>query len=113
MIPATSLLLCLTLFKNLALISCISNKFIGYIFGKDFLNMFFNTMAMEYLMDFDNEFESAYFRFLPGVAVDIYDNMFVTYRENVRLIREDHHSNHSDVSGVSLGYHLNCSCLYL
>tara|TARA_B110001450_G_scaffold256977_1_gene289900 strand:+ start:4882 stop:5775 length:894 start_codon:yes stop_codon:yes gene_type:complete len=55
---------------------------------KDFLNMFFNTLAMEFLMEMDNEFERAYFSYLPGVAVDIYDNMFVTYRENHIMIAQ-------------------------
>lgn len=55
---------------------------------RDFLNMFFNTLAMEFLMDMDNEFERLYMSFLPGVAVDIYDNMFVTYRDNVVLVNE-------------------------
>lgn len=54
----------------------------------DFLNMFFNTLAMEFLMDMDNEFERLYLTFLPGVAVDIYDNMFVSYRDNLILVNE-------------------------
>ena len=55
---------------------------------RDFLNMFFNTLAMEFLMDMDNEFERLYLSFLPEVAVDIYDNMFVTYRDNMVLVNE-------------------------
>ena len=54
----------------------------------DFLNMFFNTIAMEFLMDMDNEFERQYFSFLPGVAVDIYDNMFVSYRDNILMVND-------------------------
>lgn len=94
MIPATSFIVMFDTFQEFGFNLLVYLTNLWVIFSeKDFLNMFFNTMAMEYLMDFDNEFESAYFRFLPGVAVDIYDNMFVTYRENVRLIREkDHHS---------------------
>jgi hypothetical protein len=60
---------------------------------KDFLNMFFNTLAMEFLMDMDNEFERLYFSFLPEVAEDIYDNMFVTYRDNIILVNEKTHSS--------------------
>jgi len=55
---------------------------------KDFLNMFFNTLAMEFLMEMDNEFEKAYFSYLPGVAVDIYDNLFVTYREHSIMVQQ-------------------------
>lgn len=59
----------------------------------DFLNMFFNTLAMEFLMEMDNEFERAYFSYLPGVAADIYDNMFVTYRENHILVAQKKHTS--------------------
>jgi len=60
---------------------------------KDFLNMFFNTLAMEFLMEMDNEFESIYFSYLPGVAADIYDNKFVTYRENAILVAQKKHDS--------------------
>ncbi len=59
----------------------------------DFLNMFFNTLAMEFLMEMDNEFESIYFSYLPGVAADIYDNKFVTYRENAILVAQKKHDS--------------------
>ena len=55
---------------------------------QDFLNMFFNTLAMEFLMEMDNEFERAYFSYLPGVAADIYDTMFVTYREQSIMVQQ-------------------------
>lgn len=29
-----------------------------------------------------------YFRFVPGAAEDIYDNIFVTYQENKKIIEE-------------------------
>lgn len=94
MIPATSFIVIIDTFQEFGFNLLVYLTNLWVIFSeKDFLNMFFNTMAMEYLMEADNEFESAYFKFLPGVAADIYDNMFVSYRENVRLIREkDHHS---------------------
>lgn len=60
---------------------------------QDFLNMFFNTLAMEFLMEMDNEFERAYFSYLPGVATDIYDHMFVTYRENHILVAQKKHTS--------------------
>ena len=55
---------------------------------QDFLNMFFNTLAMEFLMEMDNEFERAYFSYLPGVAADIFDSMFVTHRENAIMVQQ-------------------------
>jgi hypothetical protein len=55
---------------------------------QDFLNMFFNTLAMEFLMEMDNEFEKTYFSYLPGVAADIYDSTFVTHRENSIMVRQ-------------------------
>ena len=42
---------------------------------QDFINMFCNTLVMEWLMDMDNEFQKTYFSYLPGVAEDIYDNL--------------------------------------
>lgn len=94
MIPATSFIVMFDTFQEFGFNLLVYLTNLWVIFSeKDFLNMFFNTMAMEYLMEADNEFESAYFQFLPGVAADIYDNMFVSYRENVVLIRDkEHHS---------------------
>ncbi len=50
--------------------------------------MFFTTLAMRFLMDMENEFERMYCTFLPEVAVDIYDSMFVSYRDNLILVNE-------------------------
>ena len=38
-------------------------------------------MALEFVMDIDNEFEKAYFELVPGAAADIYDHVFVSYDE--------------------------------
>ena len=38
-------------------------------------------------MMLDNEFEELYFQYLPGAAEDIYDNIFVSYYENVEYTR--------------------------
>lgn len=89
MIPSTSYIVMLDTFQEFGfnLLVYITNLWI--IFAEpDFLNMFFNTIAMEFLMDMDNEFERQYFSFLPGVAADIYDNMFVTYRENKLMVND-------------------------
>jgi len=54
----------------------------------DIRDMILNSLAMEFLMILDNEFEEMYFRFVPGAAEDIYDNIFVTYQENKKIIEE-------------------------
>ena len=46
----------------------------------DIRDMILNLLAMEFLMVLDNEFEELYFRYVPGAAEDIYDNVFVTYK---------------------------------
>ena len=81
MIPSTSYIVMLDTFQEFGFNLLVYMTNLWIIFADpDFLNMFFNTLAMEYLMEMDNEFERAYFSYLPGVAADIYDNMFVTYR---------------------------------
>ena len=47
-----------------------------------------DCLAIEFLMNLDNEFESVYFDYLPESAVDIYDNVFVTYKENYDLLEK-------------------------
>ena len=54
----------------------------------DIQNMILNSIAMEFLMQLDNDFQTYYFQFLPGAAEDIYDNIFVTPPENRQLIKE-------------------------
>ena len=44
--------------------------------------MVLNSLAFEFIMNLDNEFEEMYFSYLPETAVDIYDNVFVTYHGN-------------------------------
>ena len=54
--------------------------------------MILNSLAMEFLMVLDNEFQELYFQFLPGAADDIYDKIFVSYHENIDLL-EDRQKN--------------------
>jgi hypothetical protein len=54
----------------------------------DMQDMILNSLAMEFLMVLDNEFEELYFQYLPGAADDIYDNIFVSYDENIELLEE-------------------------
>jgi hypothetical protein len=53
---------------------------------QDLQNMILNSLAMEFLMMLDNEFEELYFQYMPGSADDIYDNIFVSYDENKALL---------------------------
>jgi len=54
----------------------------------DIRDMILNSLAMEFLMILDNEFEELYFRYVPGAAEDIYDNIFVTYKENKDIVEK-------------------------
>ena len=40
-------------------------------------NMVLDCLAMEFLMNLDNEFEQMYFEYLPEAAIDIYDNVLL------------------------------------
>lgn len=95
MVPSTSYIVMLDTFQEFGFNLFVFMLNLWVVFSEpDFLNMFFNTLAMEFLMEMDNEFERAYFTYLPGVAVDIYDNMFVSYRENVIMVRQKSHNSH-------------------
>jgi len=50
--------------------------------------MILNSLAMEFLMNLDNEFEEMYFKFLPEAAVDIYDNVFVNFKDNQEKLKK-------------------------
>ena len=50
------------------------------------IEMILNSLAMEFLMNLDNEFEEMYFKLLPEVAEDIYDNFFVTFEDNKKKL---------------------------
>jgi hypothetical protein len=59
------------------------------IFKEDSLyDMVLNCVAMEFLMNLDNEFEEMYFKYLPESADDIYDNVFVSYNTNQEHVKE-------------------------
>ena len=64
-----------------------ANIWVVFVDG-DIYNMVLNSLAMEFLMQLDNEFEELYFQYLPGAADDIYDNIFVSYHENKALLEE-------------------------
>jgi hypothetical protein len=59
----------------------LANLWIVY-YNESLTEMILNSLAMEFLMNLDNEFEEIYFKFLPEAAVDIYDNVFVNFKDN-------------------------------
>lgn len=69
------------------LVVYIANVWIIFV-ESDLQNMILNSLAMEFLMQLDNEFEEMYFENLPGSAEDIYDTIYVTYQENKELIKQ-------------------------
>jgi len=96
MIPATSYIVMIDTFQEFGFNILVYLTNLWVIFAeKDFLNMFFNTIAMEFLMEMDNLFEREYFEYLPGVAVDIYDKYFVSYRDNLILVNQKSHDSFS------------------
>ena len=56
--------------------------------GESSTDMILNSIAMEFLMELNNEYEEMYFKFLPECAIDIYDNVFVTQEENTKIVLE-------------------------
>tara|TARA_A100001015_G_scaffold310722_1_gene412642 strand:+ start:576 stop:1442 length:867 start_codon:yes stop_codon:yes gene_type:complete len=59
------------------------------VYSNDSLQeMILNSLAMEFLMNLDNDFESVYFEYLPEAAEDIYDNSFVTFKENEKELEK-------------------------
>lgn len=94
MIPSTSYIVMMDTFQEFGFNLLVYVTNLWCIFATDdFMDMFFNTIAMEFLMEMDNEFQRAYFTYLPGVAEDIYDKMFVTYRENVLMVNQKTHDS--------------------
>ena len=94
MMPSDSYIVMLDTFQEFGFNILVYLTNLWVIFSEqDFLNMFFNTLAMEFLMEMDNEFERAYFSYLPGVATDIYDELFVSYRENAILVQQRTHNS--------------------
>ena len=94
MIPSTSYIVMLDTFQEFGFNVLVYLTNLWLIFAEqDFLNMFFNIIAMEFLMDMDNEFERSYFSYLPGVAEDIYDKHFVSYRDNLIMVNQKTHKS--------------------
>ena len=48
------------------------------------LEAMFNCLAMSFLSDLENDWQTAYYANRLGEAADVYDTVFVTHRENAR-----------------------------
>lgn len=51
-------------------------------------NMLLDALAMEFVMDLDNQFKILYFKNIPKAAVDIYDNIFVSKNDNRIILKQ-------------------------
>ena len=58
------------------------------VFVSDSLEAIFNAMALEFLMNLDNEYERLYFKYSISEAEYIYDHVFVTKEESRRNTEE-------------------------
>ena len=65
----------------------LANLWIVYS-NESLTEMILNSLAMEFLMNLDNEFEEMYFKYLPEAAVDIYDNVFVNFQDNQEKLKK-------------------------
>ena len=54
----------------------------------DFVDALFNSLALEFLMNLDNNYESLYFKYRLKDAVEIYDNCFVSLPESRKRVNE-------------------------
>lgn len=59
----------------------IANLWIVFV-SDDLLDALFNSLALEFLMDLDNNYERVYFKYSLEEAVYIYDHVFVTPEES-------------------------------
>jgi len=65
----------------------VANLYIVFI-SEDLLDALFNSLALDFLMELDNEYERLFFRYSIDEAVFIYDRVFVTRDESYRRIAE-------------------------
>lgn len=89
MVPVIDIWVILDTFMEFsyALMVNIANLWLVFI-DTSVSNMLMNSLAMEFLMQMDNEYEELYFEFLPESAADIFDHVFVTHRENRKLVQQ-------------------------
>ena len=60
--------------------------------GENVQDMILDSLAMEFIMNLDNEFQSMYFEYVPEAAIDIYDHIFITYDKNQERLKHKRES---------------------
>jgi len=87
--PSSSIVVSLDTFQehSFNLFVQIANLWLVYI-SDDLLDALFNSLALEFLMNLDNEYERMYFENNIEEAEDIYDNYMVTPAEDCALTKE-------------------------
>ncbi len=93
MIPATDAWTMIDTFQEFGFNLFVYSANIWIVFnGNSVSEMVMDCLAMEFLMNLDNEFEELYFQYLPEAADDIYDNVFISYTDNYKLLekKENH-----------------------
>ena len=89
MIPSIDMWVMLDTFQEFGFNLMVYLANLWIVFSNDSVQeMILNSLAMEFLMNLDNEFEEMYFDFLPEIAVDIYDNLFVSFGENKKKLEK-------------------------
>jgi len=51
-------------------------------------DMIMDALAMEFIMDLDNQFKQLYFKNIPDAAIDVYDNIFVSKNDNRVILKQ-------------------------
>jgi len=88
-LPSVDVLVMIDTFQEFGFNLFVNLANLWIIFKEDNLyDMVLNCVAMEFLMNLDNEFEEMYFKYLPESADDIYDNVFVSYNINQEHVKE-------------------------
>lgn len=87
--PATSLTVILDTFHEFGFNVLVYGANLMLVFIQPSVpEMIMNSLAMEFLMQLDNDFKKMYFDYLPSIGYDIYDNVFENYNTHQVLIEE-------------------------
>tara|TARA_Y100001958_G_C21242889_1_gene571426 strand:+ start:1229 stop:2002 length:774 start_codon:yes stop_codon:yes gene_type:complete len=65
----------------------VTNLYLVYI-NPNLIDALFNSVALEFLQNLDNEYERMYFEHNIEEAVDVYDNLFVTHAQSRKNLKE-------------------------
>ena len=65
----------------------IANLWIVYV-TSDFVDALFNSLALEFVMNLDNNYLNLFFKYRIKDALDIYDNHFVSLHQSHRNVEE-------------------------